>query len=83
MYIGSNYNVLAISAYQYLSCEFESRSGRGVRHYVIKFVNDLRQVGGFFPGPPFSSINKTDRQDITDVLLKLLYDIYTINTIKQ
>ena len=29
------------------SCEFESRSGRGVQHYVIKFVSDLRQVGGF------------------------------------
>jgi hypothetical protein len=27
--------------------EFESRSGRGVQHYVIKFVRDLRQVGGF------------------------------------
>ena len=25
----------------------ESRSGRGVQHYVIKFVIDLRQVGGF------------------------------------
>jgi hypothetical protein len=34
----------------------ESRSGRGVQHYVIKFVSDLRQVGGFlsvfrFPPP--------------------------------
>ena len=28
-------------------CEFESRSGRGVQHYVIKFVGDLLQVGGF------------------------------------
>jgi hypothetical protein len=27
--------------------EFEFRSGRGVQHYVIKFVSDLRQVGGF------------------------------------
>jgi hypothetical protein len=25
-------------------CEFESRSGRGVQHYVIKFASDLRQV---------------------------------------
>ena len=30
--------------------------GRGVQHYVIKFVSDLRQVGGFlrvlqFPPP--------------------------------
>ena len=27
--------------------EFEFRPGRGVQHYVIKFVSDLRQVGGF------------------------------------
>jgi hypothetical protein len=33
-----------ISAYQHC-CEFESRSGRGVQHYVIKYVSDLRQVG--------------------------------------
>jgi hypothetical protein len=38
-------------------CEFESRSGRGVKHYVINFGGDLRQqVGGFlrvlrFPPP--------------------------------
>ena len=37
-------------------CEFESQSGRGVYHYVIKFASDLGQVGGFlwvlrFPPP--------------------------------
>jgi len=38
----------AISAYATDCCVFESRSVlRGVQHYVIKFVNDLRQVGGF------------------------------------
>jgi hypothetical protein len=37
----------AISAYYHCCCEFESPSGRGVHHYVIKFVSDLRQVGGF------------------------------------
>jgi hypothetical protein len=37
----------AISAYHHWCCEFESRSGRGVQHYVIKFVSDLWQVGGF------------------------------------
>jgi len=46
----------AISAYHHWCCEFESRSGRGVQHYVIKFVIDLRQIGGFlrvlrFPQP--------------------------------
>ena len=30
--------------------EFECHSGEvySIQHYVIKFVNDLRQVGGFF-----------------------------------
>ena len=46
----------AISAYHYSCCEFESRSWRGVQHYVMKFVSDLRQVSGFlrvlrFPPP--------------------------------
>jgi hypothetical protein len=37
----------ALSAYHHWCSEFESRSGRGVQHYVIKFVSDLQQVGGF------------------------------------
>jgi hypothetical protein len=46
----------ANSANHHWCCEFESRSGRGVQHYVIKFVSDLRQVSGFlrvlwFPPP--------------------------------
>ena len=36
-----------ISAYHHWCCEFESWSGREAQHYVIKFVSDLRQVGGF------------------------------------
>jgi hypothetical protein len=44
---------------------------------VIKFVSDLRQVG-FSPGPPISSTNKTDRHDLTKILLKV-----ALNTIKQ
>jgi len=34
----------AISAYHHWCCEFESRSGRGVQHYVIKFVSDLNRL---------------------------------------
>ena len=44
----------AINAYRHW-CEFEFRSGRGVQHYVIKFVSDLRQVGSFLR---VSSTNK-------------------------
>jgi hypothetical protein len=44
----------AISAYHHYCCEFESRSGRGVQHYVIKFVSDLRHLGGFLRAFRFS-----------------------------
>jgi hypothetical protein len=39
--------VATIYTISVLCCEFESRSGKDVPHYVIKFVSDLRQVGGF------------------------------------
>jgi hypothetical protein len=68
----------AISAYHHWCCEFESRLGRGVQHYVIKFVSELRQVGGFLRFHPVSSTNETDRHDITEILLKV-----ALNTIKQ
>jgi hypothetical protein len=64
----------SISVYHHWCCEFESRSGRGVQHYVIKFVNDLQQVGNFlrvlrFP-PPINLIDIIV-QDITEILLKV------------
>ena len=36
------------------SCELESLSGDAFspQHYVIKFVDDLRQIGGFLRFPP-------------------------------
>ena len=40
----------AISAYHQWCCEFESWLGRCVQYYVIKFVSDLWQVGGFLRG---------------------------------
>ena len=69
--------IYAISAYHHRCCEFESRTGRGVQHYVIKCVSDLRQVSGFYPGPLLSSTNKTDSHDITEILLKVVLN--TIN----
>ena len=36
-----------------------------IQHYVIKFVSELRQVGDFLHQ------NKTDRHDITEILLKV------------
>ena len=37
----------AIFAYHHRCREFDSCLGRGEQYYVIKFVNHLRQVGGF------------------------------------
>jgi hypothetical protein len=61
---------------------FESRSGDvySIQHYVIKFVSDLRQVGGFSPGTPVSSTIKTYRHDITGILLKVAFNIIAITT---
>ena len=63
----------AISVYQHLRYEFESRSGEvyWMQHYVIKFVSDLQQVSGFSRGSLISSTSKTDRHDITEILLKV------------
>jgi len=55
-----------------------------IQPYVIKFVSDLQQVGGFLlvlrfpPGTLISSTNKTDSRDITEILLKV-----ALNTINQ
>ena len=38
-----------------------------IQQYVIKLVNDLRQVGGFLL---VSSTNRTDRYDITEILFE-------------
>ena len=49
-----------------------------VQHDVIKFVSDLRQVGGFSLGTPISFTNKTDHHDIAEILLEV-----ALNTTKQ
>jgi hypothetical protein len=49
----------AISVYYHWCCEFDSWSGWGVQHYVIKFVSDLRQVSGFLWFPPSIKLTTT------------------------
>jgi len=51
------FSYIAVIVYLFI-CEFESRSGKvySIQNFVIKFVSDLRQVGGFhrvlrFPPP--------------------------------
>ena len=47
-----------------------------MQHYVIKFIIDLRQVGGFLRVLRFAT-NITDLHDIAEMLLKVL--LITIN----
>ena len=42
-----------------------------------KFVSDLRQGGGFLPGTPASSINKTEHHDITEIFSKVTLKHHT------
>jgi len=48
-----------------------------IQDYVINFVGELRQVGGFLWVLRFSFTDKTDRHDITEILLKVALN--TIN----
>ena len=54
----------AISAHHYWCCEFESWSGRGVQHYVIKFVSDLQQVSGFLHQKNWPPPNKEHTHEL-------------------
>ena len=41
-----------------------------IQHYVIKFVSDLRQIGGFLRVFRFP-LSKTDLHDIAEIMLKV------------
>jgi len=51
------------------------------QHYVIKVVSDLRKVCFLFPDIPVSATYKTDRQDITEILLKMALHTITLTLI--
>ena len=65
--------------YHHLSCEFEPRSWRGVLDTTLcdKVSRWLATGQWFSPGTPVSSTNKTDRHDITEILLNVALN--TIN----
>jgi hypothetical protein len=44
---------------------------RYTKHYAIKFVSDLRQVGGFLCVLRFPPPIKTDSHNITEIYLKV------------
>ena len=48
---------------------------------MIKFINDIRQVGGFLRVVRFPPPNKTDRHDITERLLKVALSTTTLTPI--
>ena len=63
----------AISAYDHQSCEFESRSWPSVLDTTLcdKVCQWLATCQWFSPGNPVSATNKTDRHDITEILLNV------------
>jgi hypothetical protein len=50
-----------------------------IQHYVIKFVNDLRQVRGFLRVLRFPPPIKTDHQDIAEILIKVALNTLTLS----
>ena len=76
--------IYAIGAYHRLPSEFESCSNEvySIQNYVIKVVSNLREVCGFHRYSGFST-NKTDRHDITEILLKVVFNtiILTLNPV--
>ena len=69
----------AISAYHHYSCEFKSCSWWGVLDTTLcdKASQWLATGRWFYPGTPVSSINKTDRHKITEILLKVALNTIT------
>jgi hypothetical protein len=70
----------AISAYHHKNCVFNPRSWQGVLDTTLcdKVCQLFAASLWFYPVTPVSSINKTDRHDITEILLKV-----ALSTIKQ
>jgi hypothetical protein len=69
----------AISVYHHWSCEFEFCSWRGVLDTTLcdKVCQWLVTGRWFSPCTPVSSTNKTDRHNITEIMLKVALN--TIN----
>ena len=68
----------AISAYHHWWCEFEILIRSSCITLCVKVCQWLATGRLFSPGHLVSSTNKTDRHDITEILLKV-----ALNTIKQ
>jgi hypothetical protein len=51
-----------------------------IQLYVINFASDLVTVLWFSLGPPVSTIDKTDRHDITEIMLKVALNTITLTS---
>ena len=72
--------IRASSVYHYQRCEVEHRSWQGVLNATLcdKIGQLLAALRLFSPGTPVSSTNKTDRHDITEILLKVALNTITL-----
>ena len=95
MLVGST-TTYAIGAYPHWFCGFDCRSWLGEQHYVIKFVSDLWQVGGFlgvlhhYSSPPRYSWNIVEsgvKHQKTKLIIYYLnlnnISLYDLNTSKR
>jgi hypothetical protein len=84
MVVGST-TTCAISSYHHLNREFESRSWRCVRETTLcyKVGQCLATCRRFFSATPVSSTKKTDRHDITEILLKVALNTDCIGSCKS
>jgi hypothetical protein len=53
-----------------------------MQHYVIKFISDLRKIGGLFLVLWFPPPKKTDRRDIAEISLKLASNTITLTPLR-
>ena len=74
----------AISAYQKRGCDFNPRSWQDVLDTTLgdKVCQWLATCWWFSPGTPISSTNKTERQDIAEILLKVALNTILDNVFK-
>jgi hypothetical protein len=72
----------AISAYHHWCCEFESRSGHGVQHYVM-FVSDLRQVDGFLRINPTIILSRPRRSRKYENNVSTLMDLNRMDFLSE
>ena len=66
-----------------LCIKFKMMTYLSLQHDVIKFICDLQKAEGrWFSGSPFSTTNKTDRNDITEIFLNVALNTTNLNLVQ-